>query len=158
MCRYYDMVYSLLILFYRNRVCWHCLCLIALFQSYASILYLRIPPGFRIILRGQDVVHHNIVNDMMMREEVTYRPQAGTNEFSADVALLPTTVTCAIIEILLVLIACWCFDRWWLSLRWGLWRMHRVMSMFKDLMFTIKTDLLRFVFLIVLASDLIRLD
>ncbi|CAM8978320.1 unnamed protein product [Rhodiola kirilowii] len=53
-------------------------------RSYASILYLRIPPGFRIILRGQDVVHHNIVNDMMMREEITYRPQPGTNEFSCS--------------------------------------------------------------------------
>ncbi|CAN1318157.1 Protein MICRORCHIDIA 4 [Linum perenne] len=46
-------------------------------RSYASILYLRIPPGFRIILRGKDVEHHNIVNDMMMSEEVTYRPQAN---------------------------------------------------------------------------------
>ncbi|KAI9079687.1 hypothetical protein K1719_038308 [Acacia pycnantha] len=46
-------------------------------RSYASILYLRLPPGFRIILRGKDVVHHNIVNDMMMSQEVTYRPQAA---------------------------------------------------------------------------------
>ncbi|XP_042496789.1 protein MICRORCHIDIA 4-like [Macadamia integrifolia] len=44
-------------------------------RSYASILYLRLPPGFRIILRGKDVEHHNIVNDMMLRQEVTYRPQ-----------------------------------------------------------------------------------
>lgn len=44
-------------------------------QSYASILYLRIPPCFRIILRGKDVEHHNIVNDMMMSQEITYRPQ-----------------------------------------------------------------------------------
>lgn len=46
-------------------------------RSYASILYLRLPPGFRIILRGKDILHHNIVNDMMMSQEVTYRPQAG---------------------------------------------------------------------------------
>ncbi|XP_023004868.1 protein MICRORCHIDIA 7-like isoform X1 [Cucurbita maxima] len=44
-------------------------------RGYASILYLRLPPGFRIILRGRDVEHHNIVNDMMMSQEVTYRPQ-----------------------------------------------------------------------------------
>ncbi|KAJ4973725.1 hypothetical protein NE237_006899 [Protea cynaroides] len=44
-------------------------------RSYASILYLRLPPGFRIILRGKDVEHHNIVNDMMLTQEVTYRPQ-----------------------------------------------------------------------------------
>lgn len=46
-------------------------------RSYAAILYLRIPPGFRIILRGEDVEHHNIVNDMMMSQEITYRPQPG---------------------------------------------------------------------------------
>ncbi|KAG5155541.1 hypothetical protein JHK82_013510 [Glycine max] len=48
-------------------------------RSYASILYLRLPPGFRIILRGKDILHHNIVNDMMMSQEVTYRPQAGVD-------------------------------------------------------------------------------
>ncbi|CAI8619335.1 unnamed protein product [Vicia faba] len=46
-------------------------------RSYASILYLRFPQGFRIILRGKDVLHHNIVNDMMFSQEVTYRPQSG---------------------------------------------------------------------------------
>ncbi|OWM89797.1 hypothetical protein CDL15_Pgr024545 [Punica granatum] len=45
-------------------------------RSYASILYLRLPPDFRIILRGKDVQHHNIVNDMMLTQKVTYRPQA----------------------------------------------------------------------------------
>nr|XP_016510613.1 PREDICTED: protein MICRORCHIDIA 7-like [Nicotiana tabacum] len=44
-------------------------------RSYASILYLRLAPGFRIILRGKDVEHHNLVNDMMLSEEITYRPQ-----------------------------------------------------------------------------------
>ncbi|CAO2818298.1 unnamed protein product [Amaranthus hypochondriacus] len=48
-------------------------------RSYASILYLRLPPRFRIILRGKDVEHHNVVNDMMMRQEVTYRPQPGAD-------------------------------------------------------------------------------
>ncbi|OVA17437.1 hypothetical protein BVC80_1837g256 [Macleaya cordata] len=43
-------------------------------RSYSSILYLRRPPGFRIILRGQDVEHHNIVNDIMMLQEVKYKP------------------------------------------------------------------------------------
>ncbi|KAL5717391.1 hypothetical protein ACHQM5_010398 [Ranunculus cassubicifolius] len=43
-------------------------------RSYASILYLRRPPRFRIVLRGKDVEHHNIVNDMMLSQEVTYRP------------------------------------------------------------------------------------
>ncbi|XP_050371866.1 protein MICRORCHIDIA 7-like [Argentina anserina] len=43
-------------------------------RSYASILYLRLPAHFRIILRGQDIKHHNIVNDMMMTKVVTYKP------------------------------------------------------------------------------------
>ncbi|GMN49311.1 hypothetical protein TIFTF001_018468 [Ficus carica] len=44
-------------------------------RSYASILYQRLPPGFRIILRGVNVEHHNIENDMMLAKEMTYRPQ-----------------------------------------------------------------------------------
>ena len=54
------------------------------FQSYASILYLRLPPSFRIILRGKDVEHHNIVNDMMMSQEVTYRPQPSGDGVPKD--------------------------------------------------------------------------
>ncbi|KAI3717822.1 hypothetical protein L1987_69683 [Smallanthus sonchifolius] len=53
-------------------------------RSYASILYLRVPPGFRMILRGKDVQHHNIVNDMMMTTEITYRPQPGAENFAKD--------------------------------------------------------------------------
>ncbi|MCE2055407.1 hypothetical protein HAX54_042532 [Datura stramonium] len=51
-------------------------------RSYASILYLRPAPGFRIILRGKDVEHHNLVNDMMLSEEITYRPQSVGYETS----------------------------------------------------------------------------
>ncbi|KAI3891129.1 hypothetical protein MKW98_007434 [Papaver atlanticum] len=43
-------------------------------RSYSSILYLKPPPGFRIILRGQDVVHHNIVNSMYKLENIRYKP------------------------------------------------------------------------------------
>ncbi|KAJ4824540.1 hypothetical protein Tsubulata_011036 [Turnera subulata] len=43
-------------------------------RSYASILYLRLPPSFRIILRGKDVEHHNIVNDMMLSQDFSYKP------------------------------------------------------------------------------------
>lgn len=53
-------------------------------KSYASILYLRVPPSFRIILRGKDVQHHNIVNDMMMSQEVTYRPQPNADGIPKD--------------------------------------------------------------------------
>ncbi|PON91844.1 Histidine kinase-like ATPase, C-terminal domain containing protein [Trema orientale] len=44
-------------------------------RSYASILYLSLPPQFKIFLRGKGVEHHNIVNDMMLSKDVTYRPQ-----------------------------------------------------------------------------------
>ncbi|KAK6148044.1 hypothetical protein DH2020_018956 [Rehmannia glutinosa] len=53
-------------------------------RSYAAILYLRIPPNFRIILRGEDVEHHNVVNDMMMSQEITYRPQPGVDGIPKD--------------------------------------------------------------------------
>ncbi|KAL6280855.1 hypothetical protein ACE6H2_017736 [Prunus campanulata] len=53
-------------------------------RSYASILYLRLPHNFRIILRGKDVEHHNIVNDMMMSQQVTYRPQPGADGIPKD--------------------------------------------------------------------------
>ncbi|KAM3349339.1 hypothetical protein ACQJBY_022411 [Aegilops geniculata] len=50
-------------------------------RAYASILYLRVPDSFRIILRGQDVEPHNVVNDLLYRECVLYKPQiAGLPE------------------------------------------------------------------------------
>ncbi|KQK08254.1 protein MICRORCHIDIA 6 isoform X2 [Brachypodium distachyon] len=52
-------------------------------RAYASILYLRVPDNFRIILRGRDVDSHNVVNDLMYRECVLYKPQiAGLTELS----------------------------------------------------------------------------
>ncbi|CAM0881328.1 unnamed protein product [Alopecurus aequalis] len=52
-------------------------------RAYASILYLRVPDNFRIILRGRDVEPHNVVNDLMYRECVLYKPQiAGLTELS----------------------------------------------------------------------------
>ncbi|KAL9335424.1 hypothetical protein Peur_072605 [Populus x canadensis] len=53
-------------------------------RNYTSILYLRLPPSFRIILRGKDVEHHNIVNDMMLSQEITYRPQPGADSVPKD--------------------------------------------------------------------------
>ncbi|CAA2933333.1 Hypothetical predicted protein [Olea europaea subsp. europaea] len=52
-------------------------------RNYASILYLRIPTGFQMILRGKEVEHHNIVNDMMQSKEITYRP-TPTDSASKD--------------------------------------------------------------------------
>ncbi|KAJ1283887.1 hypothetical protein BS78_03G161500 [Paspalum vaginatum] len=57
-------------------------------RAYASILYLHLPDTFRIILRGRDVEPHNIVNDLMYRECVLYKPQiAGLIEPSVITTL-----------------------------------------------------------------------
>ncbi|KAL1218814.1 Protein MICRORCHIDIA 4 [Cardamine amara subsp. amara] len=53
-------------------------------RSYASILYLKVPKDFRIILRGKDVEHHNIVNDMMQVEKKTYRPKEVSDGFAKN--------------------------------------------------------------------------
>ncbi|XP_021999292.1 protein MICRORCHIDIA 7 isoform X1 [Helianthus annuus] len=62
-------------------------------RSYAAILYLSLPNGFRIILRGKDVNHHKITDDMMLAQKVIYKPTAdGTtrndqNQMSTEVTL-----------------------------------------------------------------------
>ncbi|KAJ6934112.1 hypothetical protein NC651_009228 [Populus alba x Populus x berolinensis] len=43
-------------------------------RSYASILYLELPPSFRIILRGKEVEHHDLVKDMMLEQDISYKP------------------------------------------------------------------------------------
>ncbi|KAF6161550.1 hypothetical protein GIB67_009429 [Kingdonia uniflora] len=53
-------------------------------RSYASILYLRLPVEFRIVLRGKEVEHHNIVNDMMLTQDKQYRPQSGPDSVLKD--------------------------------------------------------------------------
>ncbi|WRX17980.1 Morc [Theobroma cacao] len=45
-------------------------------RVYLSILYLRIPDTFRIILRGEIVEHHNIADDLKFIEYILYRPQS----------------------------------------------------------------------------------
>ncbi|XP_010556113.1 PREDICTED: protein MICRORCHIDIA 5 [Tarenaya hassleriana] len=49
-------------------------------RSYASILYLRLPRSFKIILRGKDVEHHDITDDMMLVQELMYKPVLNPNE------------------------------------------------------------------------------
>ncbi|WVZ75674.1 hypothetical protein U9M48_023709 [Paspalum notatum var. saurae] len=43
-------------------------------RSYASILYLLLPDNFRMILRGREIEHHNIVNDLMLKKQLNYKP------------------------------------------------------------------------------------
>ncbi|MCO5598404.1 hypothetical protein L7F22_052499 [Adiantum nelumboides] len=44
-------------------------------RTYISILYLRLPAKFKIFLRGIEVSHHTLRNEMMLVEQVTYRPK-----------------------------------------------------------------------------------
>ncbi|KXG30181.1 protein MICRORCHIDIA 7 [Sorghum bicolor] len=43
-------------------------------RSYASILYLRLPDNFKMILRGKKIEHHNIINDLMLKKQLNYKP------------------------------------------------------------------------------------
>lgn len=49
-------------------------------QVYLSILYLRLPESFKIILRGQVVKLHNIADDLKYTQYILYRPQSGGSE------------------------------------------------------------------------------
>ncbi|XP_062223346.1 protein MICRORCHIDIA 7-like isoform X2 [Phragmites australis] len=54
-----------------------------LHESYASILYLRLPYVFRMILRGEEIEHHNIINDLMLKKQLKYKP-ARADGFPKD--------------------------------------------------------------------------
>ncbi|KAK7291623.1 hypothetical protein RIF29_06919 [Crotalaria pallida] len=49
-------------------------------RVYLSILYLRIPESFKIILRGQVVKLHNIADDLKYIQYILYRPHSGGSE------------------------------------------------------------------------------
>lgn len=53
-------------------------------QVYASILYLSMPPDFRILLRGLPVEHHSIAMDLKFTEYIVYKPQIGTSKEAAN--------------------------------------------------------------------------
>ncbi|KAK9278507.1 hypothetical protein L1049_028074 [Liquidambar formosana] len=46
-------------------------------RVYLSILYLRIPQSFSLILRGRVVERYNIANDLKFPEFILYRPHSG---------------------------------------------------------------------------------
>ncbi|KAK9271675.1 hypothetical protein L1049_002038 [Liquidambar formosana] len=54
-------------------------------RVYSSILYLRLPQSFRIILRGRVVGHHNIVDDLKFPEFILYKPHIVGNMEAAAV-------------------------------------------------------------------------
>ncbi|KAF3332831.1 MORC family CW-type zinc finger protein 3 [Carex littledalei] len=53
-------------------------------RVYASILYLHLPMGFRIVICGRDVDHHYLINDLEHRQCIAYRPKVGCG-FEAEV-------------------------------------------------------------------------
>ncbi|XVE54980.1 hypothetical protein DITRI_Ditri03aG0124800 [Diplodiscus trichospermus] len=57
-------------------------------RVYLSILYLRIPETFRIILRGEIVEHHNIADDLKYIEYILYKPQSGGSVEGAVVSTI----------------------------------------------------------------------
>ncbi|XP_052142002.1 protein MICRORCHIDIA 7-like isoform X6 [Oryza glaberrima] len=65
-------------------------------ESYASILYLRVPSVFQMILRGKEIEHHNIIGDMMMKNHVIYKP-VMTDGFPRDIDMM-TDVTIGFVK------------------------------------------------------------
>ncbi|KAG5386963.1 hypothetical protein IGI04_038433 [Brassica rapa subsp. trilocularis] len=49
-------------------------------RVYLSILYLRIPETFKILLRGKVVEHHNVADDLKHQQYILYKPQAAGHE------------------------------------------------------------------------------
>lgn len=58
-------------------------------RSYASILYLQLPKTFKMILRGMEIRHHCLINDLMIIQRHTYRPLMGQGSGKAEDELEP---------------------------------------------------------------------
>lgn len=60
-----------------------------LFQAYLSVLYLKLPDTFSMLLRGKVIVYHNIATDLKHPEYIMYKPY---NDGGAKVVTIePTT-------------------------------------------------------------------
>ncbi|KAI3919455.1 hypothetical protein MKW98_030166 [Papaver atlanticum] len=57
-------------------------------REYLSILYLRLPEHFRIILRGKVVRRHNIADDLKFIEYILYKPHMSPNSEDAVVTTI----------------------------------------------------------------------
>ncbi|KAH7427418.1 hypothetical protein KP509_10G043700 [Ceratopteris richardii] len=64
-------------------------------RSYASILYLRLPKNFTVILRGKQVIHHKLASDLMLVEQVKYKPAKASAVSPRDAT---TTVTLGFVK------------------------------------------------------------
>ncbi|XP_020571832.1 protein MICRORCHIDIA 6-like isoform X2 [Phalaenopsis equestris] len=49
-------------------------------RVYSSILYLKLPQNFKILLRGLEVEPHHIIKDLLYIECIRYRPQVDINK------------------------------------------------------------------------------
>ncbi|KAH6557461.1 hypothetical protein KP509_1Z113400 [Ceratopteris richardii] len=58
-------------------------------RAYASILYLQMPQNFRIILRGKEVEHSSIVDDLKFVEHILYKPNMKDFNFK-EVSVITT--------------------------------------------------------------------
>lgn len=56
-------------------------------RVYSSILYLKTPENFKILLRGVEVTPHHIITDLMYIECIRYRPQVDTNQLVVDTTI-----------------------------------------------------------------------
>ncbi|KAK1427656.1 hypothetical protein QVD17_16348 [Tagetes erecta] len=46
-------------------------------NAYLSILYLKLPPTFCIVLRGKVVLYHNVATELKFPEFILYKPHSG---------------------------------------------------------------------------------
>ncbi|KAI5058215.1 hypothetical protein GOP47_0026385 [Adiantum capillus-veneris] len=65
-------------------------------RIYASILYLKLPPGFRMFLRGKEIEHHDLIDDLMFTEVLTYRPVAS--DVQTDAGNMKAVVTVGFVK------------------------------------------------------------
>nr|GEV47931.1 protein microrchidia 6-like isoform X1 [Tanacetum cinerariifolium] len=51
-------------------------------RAYLSILYLKLPSSFAIVLRGEVIIYHNVATDLKYTEYIMYTPHKATAEGS----------------------------------------------------------------------------
>lgn len=61
-------------------------------QAYASVLYLRKFPKFKIVLRGKAVEQLHIADDLKHTDIITYRPQLAAA--TKDVCVMANMLIC----------------------------------------------------------------
>ncbi|XP_023765045.1 protein MICRORCHIDIA 6 [Lactuca sativa] len=57
-------------------------------RAYLSILYLKLPETFAIVLRGKVVLYHNVSRDLKYTEFIIYKPQSTTVEVVTTIGFI----------------------------------------------------------------------